>query len=53
MQRKMSTSTQSPMSVIKVIKSAKEDEYRYLSLLKVQRKMSTGTGCLSTGTQSC
>ena len=35
----MSTGTQSPLSVLKVVKRAKEDEYRYSKF--------------STGTQSC
>ena len=33
---KMSTGTQNPVPVLKVIKSAKEDEYRYSKLLKAQ-----------------
>ena len=36
MQRKMSTGTQSPVSVLMVIKSTEGDEYQYL-------KSSTGT----------
>ena len=48
---KMSTGTQNPVPVLKVIKSAEEDEYRYSRVLKVQRKMSTSTGCVSTSTE--
>ena len=40
---KMSTGTQSPISVLKVNRSAEEDEYRYSRVIEVQRKMSTGT----------
>ena len=43
---KMSISTQSPVPVLKAIKSAEEDEYLYSRLLKVKRKMSTGTQSL-------
>ena len=50
---KMSTGTQNLVSVLKVIKISEEDEYRYSRVLKVQRKMSTRTGCVSIGTQSC
>ena len=39
----MSTDTQSLVPVLKAIKSAEEDEYRYSKLLRVQRNMSIGT----------
>ena len=50
MQRKISIDTQSPVPILKAIKSAEEDEYRYwmceywyLKLLKAQWMWSTST----------
>ena len=42
----MSAGTQSPVSVLKAVKSAKEYEYRNSNLLKVQRNMSIDTQSL-------
>ena len=41
---KISTGTQSPVPVLKVNRSAEEDDYRYSRLIEVQRKMSIGPG---------